>query len=329
MLRTGHLAAGEVAGRLERRWCELTGAPAAAVVGRGLAALRLALLALGVGEGDEVIVPAYSCVALLNAPLALGATPVLADVAPDDWTLDVPDVRRRVTSRTRAIVAVHLFGMPARVDELAALGLPVVEDCAHGIGGRTPAGPFGGATEAAISSFYATKMIGAGEGGIVAVRETERIERVRQARDYGDRLPDGRNLNDKLTDIEAALALEQLERLPETLAERERLAGEYDRLLGDRMRAGTVRGPASTPGRIWYRYVVRTGVAAPELSRRMALLGVRAEQPVWDLGAAPQWRDDLPATADAFDEVISLPLYPGLRPEEQARVVDALAAALS
>lgn len=327
VLRSGQISHGPVARRLETRWCDLTGMPEAAAVGSGLAALRLALLALGVGPGDEVIVPAYSCVALLNAPLSLGAEPVLADVVRDDWTLDVEDVSHRVTGRTRAIVAVDLFGMPAPLTELQALGPPVVEDCAHGIGGRTNAGPYGGGSVASISSFYATKMIGVGEGGIVAVREPELIERVRGARDYGDRVPDGRNLNDKLTDVEAALALEQLARLPETLQVRANLAAHYAELLDGS--ADEIVLPPDAEGRIWYRYAVRlTRRNAPEVCARMAELGVRAEQPVWDLRACAQWHDGLAATAEAFERVVSLPLYPDLRPDEQERVVAALREAI-
>ncbi len=328
VMRSGRLAHGEHARRLERRWCERTGMSEAAAVGSGLAALRLALLTLGVGAGDEVIVPAYSCVALLNAPLSLGARPVLADVVGDDWTLDVDDVARRITPETRAIVAVDLFGMPARMAELEALGLPVVEDCAHGIGGRTSTGAFGGGSAASISSFYATKMIGVGEGGIVAVRDPRMIERVREARDYGDRLPDGRNLNDKLTEVEAVLALEQLDRLDETLARRAQLAGRYTQLLGPRCRDRAVL-PLDSAGRIWYRYVLRlVDRDAVAVCAAMAERGVSVEQPVWDLRGSGAWARDLPVTAQAFDRVVSLPLYPDLREEEQEHVVSSLEAVL-
>lgn len=328
VLRSGHLAHGEVARRLEKRWCDETGMVAAAAVGSGMAALRLALLAVGVGAGDEVVVPAYSCVALLNAPLSLGAQPVLADVGRDDWTLDVADVGSRISSRTRAVVAVDLFGQPARIAELQALGPPVVEDCAHGIGGQTSAGPFGGGSAVSISSFYATKMIGAGEGGIVAARDMSVIQRVREARDYGDQLPDGHHLNDKMTDVEAAVALEQLERLPETLAVRAVLAQRYDQLLTSAVPDKVVL-PRAADGRIWYRYAVRLLDADAEtVCARMAVQGVRAEQPVWDLRGSPQWRADLTVTSEAFDRVVSLPLYPGLRPDEQDRVAATLFEAL-
>jgi dTDP-4-amino-4,6-dideoxygalactose transaminase/RimJ/RimL family protein N-acetyltransferase len=330
VLRSGFIAHGAVAERLEQRWCDLTGTAAAAAVGSGVAALRLALLGLGVGPGDEVVVPAYSCIALLNAPLSLGARPVLADVVRDAWTLDPEDTAARVTPRTRAIVAVDLFGAPSPLPRLEALGVPVVEDCAHGIGGCTAAGRFGGGSAVGISSFYATKMIGAGEGGIVAARDPAVVERAVTARNYGDRLPDGRHLNDKLTDIGAALALEQLEHLGETLALRAERAARYDELLGDLEAVGALALPPRLDGRIWYRYTVRlTGADAAAVCERMRAARVHAERPVWDLRAAEQWTNDLPVTAEAFNRVVSLPLYPDLTREEQERVAAALKIAVA
>jgi perosamine synthetase len=324
-----NLAAGRVVAELETEWNVATGTAEAAAVGSGVAALRLALLALGVGAGDEVIVPAYSCVALLNAPLSLGATPVLADVELDAWTLSVEHVARKVSPKTRAIIAVNLFGMPAPLAELAELGLPVVEDCAHGIGGRTSGGPFGAGSEVSMSSFYATKMLGAGEGGIVAAKDPELVERARTARDYGDQLPDGRHLNDKLTDIQAAVALVQLRKLEGILREREARAAAYTEALAPLAEGGLVTLPENRPGRIWYRYAVRLhDHFAGHVSARMATCGVRAEQPVWDLRACEQWTEDLEDTAQAFDRVVSLPLYPDLTTREQDLVCDAFADAV-
>jgi dTDP-4-amino-4,6-dideoxygalactose transaminase/RimJ/RimL family protein N-acetyltransferase len=325
VVRSRALAGGAVVRALEAEWCRRTGMSAAACAASGVGALRLSLWALGVGPGDEVIMPAYSCVALLNAALVLGGRPILADVVPGEWTLDPADTAARMTPRTRAIIAVNLFGMPARLAELRALGVPVVEDCAHGIGGITGAGPFGGGGDVSIGSFYATKMIAGGEGGILAARDPELVERARGARDYGDQLPGAQNLNDKLTDIEGAIVLEQLAQLEAMLDAREARAARYDDLL-----AGLgVELPARAPGRIWYRYAVRLERGnAVELAERIAPTGVRVEAPVWDLRAAPQWGPGLDHTADAFERVLSLPLYPDLSPGEQELVVERLAAAL-
>ena len=298
-------------------------------MGSGVAGLRLALLALGVGPEDEVVVPAYSCVALLNAVLALGATPVLADVIPDFWTLSPDDVRRRLTSRTKAIIAVHLFGMPAEIRVLESLGLPVIENCAHGIGGFSGGKPFGGAGTLSMASFYATKMLSAGEGGIVASGDRNLIDRVRHARDYGDQPPDGRHLNDKMTDIEAALALIQLNRLSDILGRREERARKYHEMLKPLSEARLLELPLNAPGRIWYRYVVRlTRHVAAAIVESMAARGVKAEQPVWDLRRAKGWNDTFVGSSLAFDRVLSLPLYPDLTEFEQNMVSSALRSCL-
>ncbi|MGH2885577.1 MAG: DegT/DnrJ/EryC1/StrS family aminotransferase, partial [Solirubrobacteraceae bacterium] len=321
VVRSRALAAGPIAGEVEADWCRRTGVTAAVCVASGVGALRLGLWSLGIGPGDEVIMPAYSCVALLNAALVLGATPVLADVLADEWVLDPADAAARVTDRTRAIVAVNLFGMPARLAELRQLGLPVVEDCAHGIGGETDAGRFGAGGDVSIASFYATKMIAGGEGGIIAARDATLVERVRAARDYGDQLPGAQKLNDKMTDVEAAIVREQLRRLPEMLSLRARCAARYAELLSPLVEAGLVELPADVPGRIWYRYAVLLATASSrEVSEEMAARGVRAEQPVWDLRAAAQWSEGLEDTAAAFERALSLPLYPDLSEREQEYV---------
>ena len=321
VLMSHQLAQGYKVRELEQRWCEATGTRVSAAVGSGVAALRLALLALEVGPEDEVIVPAYSCVALFNAVLALGATPVPADVIPDYWTLAPDDVHRHLTRRTKAIIAVHLFGCPFAFAELAVFGLPIVEDCAHGIGGFSGDSPFGGIGTLSMSSFYATKMLVAGEGGIVAGYNPTLIDRVRQARDYGDQSPDGRHLNDKMTDIEASLALVQLSRLSDILARREDRARRYHSSLESLYRAKLVELPIDIPGRIWYRYAVRlTRHMATSVVEKMAAEGVRAEQPVWDLRRTKVWNDTFVNSSLAFDHIISLPLYPDLTELEQNRV---------
>ena len=322
---SGQLAQGPMVHALEERWCQLTTMPSAAGMGSGLAALRLGLLGLGVGAGDEVVVPAYSCVALPNAVLALGAKPILADVDLDRWTLSPAHVEKCLSARTKAIVAVHLFGMPAPVEALSRWGVPVIEDCAHGIGGRCGNHPFGGTGTASFTSFYATKMIAAGEGGMFAARDSDLVERARHARDYGDQLPDGHHLNDKMTDIEAAIALEQLKRLPEMLESRRQHAEYYSKNLASLAEQDLLELPQNESGRIWYRYVVRLQRhGALAASRWMKEHHICAEQPVWDLRQSEHWTERYDTTALAFERVISLPLYPDLSQLERDEVCHAL-----
>jgi perosamine synthetase len=283
-----------------------------------------------VKAGSEVIVPAYSCVSVLNAVLALGATPVLADVELDRWTLDPSSAAEQKTPRTAAAIAVHLFGMPARIGALRDLGVPIIEDCAHGIGGRVEGRPFGSVGAASIGSFYATKFIAGGEGGVVASNDETFLADVRAARNPSDQAPNGLHLNDKMTDIEAAIVRVQLGRLAWMLNERELRARRYSELLADFASRGLLILPAAAEGRIWYRYTVRLARgSASAVAAAMQSGGVNADQPVWDLRSAVRWSPRLRATATAFDSVLSLPLYPDLTTSEQARVCDALGRALS
>lgn len=325
VIASGYIAQGPEVEQLQTEWASATATDGAVCVGSGLAALRLALLAVGVGKGSEVIVPAYSCIALLNAVLALGAKPVLADVELDRWTLDPGSAAERRTDRTAAIVAVHLFGMPARLGRLGELGLPIIEDCAHGIGGRVEGKPFGGATIASIASFYATKLVGGGEGGVVASNHKELLDIVRSARNPADQSPSALYLNDKLTDLEAAIIRVQLCRLNWALGQRAVRAARYTEMLSDLAARDTVVLPEPADGRIWYRYAVRLrrGSAA-DIARKLQSTGIHADQPLWDLRGVVEWSSELRGTEVAFDNLLSLPLYPDLTDAEQERVCGAV-----
>jgi len=321
VVRSGRWTAGAELAELERRLAETAGVTYGVGVGSGLGALRLALLALGVGSADAVAVPAYSCVALANAVLACGATPVAVDVEPGSWNLSLDALRAALAAHPeiKAAVAVHTFGRPARVRELEALGVPVVEDCSHAFG----IAPLGALGRIAVLSLYATKLLGAGEGGVVLTQDPLIAERIRNARDYADRAPAAWRLNDKMTDLEAALGLCQLDRLPASLARRTELARRYTARLAALAGRGCTL-PEDAPGRVWYRYVIAVPVAEAVIAR-LATVGVTAARPVENWGGTTS---ALTPVADrAFQQLVSLPLYPTLTDTEHDRVCAALLAA--
>jgi dTDP-4-amino-4,6-dideoxygalactose transaminase len=166
VLRSGMLGGGEEVDRFERALERSVGAGRALAVHTGSAALHLALLGLGVGEGARVLLPTYTCAAVLNAVKYVGAEPILADVSPETANLDPDDVKRRLRAGTKAILAPHLLGRPAPVRELRALGVPLVEDCAMAVGADV-----GREGEVSTFSFYATKMMATGHGGAVLSRD--------------------------------------------------------------------------------------------------------------------------------------------------------------
>jgi perosamine synthetase len=313
---------------LETRLAERARRTHAVALASGLAALRLGLHALGVARGDEVIIPAYACVALANATLALGASPIAADVT-DDWNLDAHGVMAVRTSRTKAVIAVNTFGAPADVIALRGAGVPVIEDCAHGFGLAVADGVLGGRADLAAVSFHATKLVGAGEGGAVVTDRAPLAHRVRAWRDYGDEPPDGTRLNDKLSDIHAAIALCQLERLDAMIQAREARAQRYQACLARAARrTGAFRLPAWSASRVWYRYAIElTDRMAIDVVDAMRRRGVGAARPVTDWRPASGPR--CPTADRAYARVVSLPLYPTLREDEQERVCEAFEAVVA
>ena len=308
---------------LESALARQAGVEHAVCVASGFSALRLALGALGVGPDHRVLVPAYSCVALANAVLAWGATPVPVDVEAAGWNIDPAQCRRYFgDSRPRAVIAVNTFGVPARVEEIAGDAVPVIEDCAHAFRAEVDGKWLGSRASLAVTSFYATKLIGAGEGGAVLTNSPAMAAYVRRARDYGDQTADGHRMNDKMNDLEAALALAQLERLSSMIVAREAVAARYLKLLAIPALEQVFRLPSSVDPRIWYRFAVEMmNVPAERVVADLAGFGVHAAIPVsdWrppDAGGGP--------TADrAYKSLVSLPLYPSLTEDEQDAVVEA------
>lgn len=321
VVRSGHWAGGSELRALESEMARVAGVAHAVGVGSGVGALRLSLLALGVGPGDAVAVPAYSCVALANAVLACGADPVPVDVEPGTWNMAVPALRKILArdSAIKAGIAVHTFGCPAPVEELEALGVPMVEDCSHAFG----LAPLGRLGRIAMLSLYATKLIGAGEGGVILTDDATMAARIRAARDYADQAPSAWRLNDKMTDLEAALALCQLERLPRMLARRTELARRYTDLLAPQADEGGFFLPEERPRRVWYRYVVAVN-DAQAVAAQMAVHGVAAQRPIENW--CPETEAPMSVTARQCN--LSLPLYPTLTEAEQDRVIAAFLAAV-
>lgn len=298
------------------------GVPGAAAVSSGTAAIYLALRALGVGPRDEVLMPSYVCSALLQATEAAGATARLVEVDPDTFNLSPADTRRRLRRRTKALIVPHLFGLPADLDELLALGPPVIEDCAQTIGVSYHGRPVGSFGAAAVCSFYATKLVAAGEGGMVASASSALLAKVRDGRTYDERRRYTPGFNFKLSGLHAALGLNQLRRLPRMVLRRRRIARRYDRAL-----AGLPWHRPAWPadrGHAYYRYVVRISGGVDRVMARLLADGVTARRPVFrpihrDLG-----QTGFPVTDRLWREALSLPIYPVLTERELRRIVAAV-----
>ena len=324
VLRSGQVAQGPEVGAFEAEVAARMGLRGGVAVSSGTAALHLALLALKVGPGDTVLFPSYTCAALLHAVRLAGAEPVLADVDPATGNLDLEAARRARTPRCRALILVHAFGLPADAEALRGLGLPIVEDCAQALGATAGGRPVGSGEEVAICSFYATKVLATGEGGMLLSDRPDVLAAARELRAY-DEAPDARlRFNYKMTDLQAAVGRVQLGRLPELLSRRAAIAETYRKALDD----APVALPPEVPGRIYYRFVVRVAGGAEAALEAFARRGITCRRPVHTPLHRLLGKEGFPGAEEAWRTSLSLPCAPALTEAEVTRIAEAARAIL-
>jgi len=304
----------------------------AVAVSSGTAALHVAVLALGIGPGDEVVVPAYTFPATANVVELAGATAVLADVDPDTFNLDLAKLEAALSPRTKAVLAVHLFGRPLEWTALEAAvpdGVALVEDAAGALGARYRGRACGSLGAMGCLSFHPRKIVTTGEGGAVTTSDDGLAERVRSLRHHGwspsdryDDLPRG-GFNYRIPDVLCALGIPQLQRLEELLAARERVAAGYEERLAD-----VVETPSAAEGdrHGLQAYVVRIA------RRDEALAGLRAQGIEAQIGtyalhrlSAYAGQGAFPGADSAFERALALPFHTQLTDAELDRVAEALA----
>ena len=251
----------------------------------GTAALHLILLAMGVGPDDEVIIPSYVCTALLNAVLYVRARPVLAEIDPLTFNIDPDDVQKRLTTRTKAIIVPHMFGLVANLDKLMKLDVPIIEDCAQAVGGTYHKKPLGSIGDAAIFSFYATKVMATGEGGMVTSNSTEILERIRDLKTYDGKEADTVRYNYKMTDVQAALGEVQLTRLEDFIEQRRKIGRHYFKSLNSL----NIKLPEENSNHIYYRFVVGLNSDCELLIQKLYRKGIGCARPVFLPRAWNKW----------------------------------------
>jgi len=311
---------------LEHELARRIGVADAAAVSSGSAALELALRALDVGAGHEVIIPTYACDAVYHAVTRCGATAVLADADPETLGLSAADAARRRTARTRAVIVVHPFGLAVDLADFRRLGVALVEDCAQTLGatlGGRPVGAGGGLT---VCSFYATKLLTTGEGGAVA-GPAELVARARDTRDYDERTELAPRFNYKMTDMQAALGRSQLARLDTFIARRRALAARYRSALA---RAPRCRVPADAGERhVYHRFVIAVDKPLDPVLAHLEQRGVAARRPVFRPIHRALGLSGYPNAERLWSQCLSLPCYPLLTDGEADTVAAALAEALA
>ena len=307
-------------------------------VASGTDALILALRACGVQAGDEVLLPTYTFVATGSAVSALGAKPVFVDIRPETYNLDASELERRVTSRTRAIIAVHLYGLAADMDPILAFAksrkLPLIEDCAQAIGALYKSRRAGSFGDAACFSFYPTKNLGAyGDAGMVVSNSAELAAHLGTLRNHGQTAKyrsSEPGWNSRLDEMQAAVLRVKLRHLAEWQGTRRSHAAEYTRLL---QQVPGIMPPHEPEGleHVYHQYTIRTE-QRDALQRHLAArrIGTTVYYP-YPLHLQPLYAHlghragDFPHAERAAQEVLSLPMYPELRKDQIAHVVEAIA----
>lgn len=344
VLESGQFVLGEEVAAFEREFAEFCGVDHGVAVNSGTSALYLALLAAGIGSGDEVVTVPFSFVGTVAAIEYTGATPVLVDIDPRSFTMDPDAIAAAITSRTKAIMPVHLYGQPADMDPIRGIaaehGLTVIEDAAQAHGARYRGVRAGGLGDAACFSFYPTKNLGAyGEGGMVVTGDATLAERIRLLRDWGQARKyehTVRAFNARMEAFQGAILRVKLRHLPEWTAARRRIAARYDQLLDG---PGVVV-PAEMPyaTHVYHVYSVRVR-ERQRLQEALRTDGIATglhypipihRQPAYaDLGYPA---GAFPESERAADEVMSLPLFPEMteaQVEEVAASVRRAIAAVS
>jgi perosamine synthetase len=344
VLRSRHLSLGPRVPQFEREFAARVGAPHASAVSSGTAALHLALRAVGVKEGDEVVTSPFSFVASANSILFERARPVFVDIDPVTLNLDVDAAAAAITARTTALLPVHIFGYPADTPALERHGLPIVEDACEALGAVHADGVrVGGRGHPAAFGFYANKQLTTGEGGMLTFGSHEHKVMVDSERNQG-RAPnmdwldhDRLGFNYRLTDIACALGLAQLQRLDDMLAARERVAGWYRGALagfeGLELPCEDVGGDV----RGWFVFVVQLprGADRDDTIRALYERGVQSKPYLPAIHLMSFYRErfgyrdgEFPVCEDVAARSIALPFFPELTESEVAAVAEALESVL-
>jgi len=335
---------GKYIGAFEKAFAEFCGCKHAIAANNGTTALHLALVALGLQPGDEVIVPTVTYIATANAVRYCGATPVLVDVCADTMNIDPEQVKRKITARTRGIIPVHLYGHPADMTSLNAIAqehkLWVVEDAAEAHGAEVEGKRVGTLGDCATFSFFGNKIITTGEGGMVTTNDDELAAKLRLFRGQGVD-PTRRywfpvvGYNYRMTNIQAAIGLGQIENVDAALADRAALAKIYDRAL-ERLSDRLVL-PVTHPNmrHVFWMYTVylREGgeERRNELMRRLDEAGIETRPVFYPMHVLPPYREDnaYPVADEWAHRGINLPTHQFIGEEEVARIADALERALA
>ena len=353
VLRSDWLTTGPKVEEFEKEFAHITGAGEAVALSNGTAALHAIMHAIGIGPGDEVIVPPITFVATANAVVFQGGTPVFADVDPGSLLIDPEEVQRRITPRTKAVVAVDYAGQPCNYDALRAMtdrhGITLIADACHSLGARYRGEKVGTLADMTAFSFHPVKHITAGEGGVVTTNDTKLADKMRRFRNHGidsDHRQRGElgawyyemvdlGYNYRITDFQCALGLSQLRKLPNWLVRRQEIAQQYNKAFSG------IQGilPLTIAPEVNHAYHLYVISCCPngsdtnrgELFAKLHEKGIGANVHYIPVHLHPFYqgrfgyrKGNYPNAENAYERIITLPLFPRMGERDVRRVIDAV-----
>jgi perosamine synthetase len=313
VLASGRIAQGEKVREFERALANYVGKRHGVAVSSGTSALHLALSCLGVGVGDEVIMPSYVCSSPYFATLHAHAVPKIVDIDISNYNICASTIKPQICSRTKAVIVPHLFGTPAELGPILGLGIPIVEDCAQSLGAEYKSQRVGSFGKVSVFSFYATKMITTGEGGMILTDDDECYARLMQLRDYDRKALAPVKYNYKMTDIQATLGLSQLDKLPDFIERRSRIASIYTNAFSEHNIK--LQGTTAESKCAFYRYVMMLE-DMERIRKKAHSQGVICERPVFKPLHDSLASVECPNSDFVHSHALSIPLYPSLSDEE-------------
>lgn len=354
VLKSDYLTTGPKIVEFEKAVCEYTNTKYAVAISNGTAALHAACFAAGIGPGDEVITTPITFAASANCVLYCGGKPVFADINPQTYNIDVEDIRRKITDKTKAIIPVHLAGQPCDMDAIHALAkehnLIVIEDGAHALGAEYKGQRIGGLSDMTTFSFHPVKPITTGEGGMIMTNNEEYYKRLMLFRSHGitrDEQLMTRNdgpwfyqqldlgYNYRITDIQCALGANQMKKLDRYLKRRREIATRYDEAFAD---VDNIITPYQSLDGVsgWHLYIIQVkGENRKEVFEFLREKGIGVNVHYIPVYYHPYYREHgyedikCPVAEDVYEHIISLPIFPGLTEENQDYVIEQVKHAIS
>lgn len=323
VIKSKHIAQGEKVLELENRLSNFVEKKYCIAVSSGTSALTLALLSLKIGSGDEVIIPSYTCSALWHAVKAVGSSPVFADIEISSFNLDPEDIKQKITSKTRAIIFPHMFGQPGRIEEVLQFKIPVIEDIAQAVGAKINNSPVGSFGDISVISFYATKVIGAGEGGCILSNSKKFANNVLNLREYDEKDNLTLKYNAKMTDITAAIALEQLKKLSNFIDRRKTIFLRYKSILKNNVDV-PLEDYSGYEANYYRCIATHPKIKLKKILKTVKNMGVKFRRPVYKPLHLYNQREHLKNSEETWEKQFSVPIYPDLSENEINLVLSTL-----